>query len=91
MNHFYKFVKEAEAGTNGFNLTKAVWSDVPGRDEKWAEQQRKILGDVKFLQEMECKFQGGTSTLISGEKLASLPASRPIAISETLKIYVELK
>jgi hypothetical protein len=38
---------------------------------------------------MECKFVGGSNTLISGEKLASLPASRPIAISETLKIYEE--
>lgn len=25
LNHFYKFYKEAEAGINGFNLTKAIW------------------------------------------------------------------
>ncbi len=89
LNHFYKFFKEAEAGVNGFNLTKAIWSDVPGRDQAWADQQRKILGEVKFAQEMECKFQGGSNTLIVGEKLASLPVERPIAISETLKIYEE--
>lgn len=89
LNHFYKFYKEAEAGINGFNLTKAIWSDVPGRDQAWADQQRKILGDVKFSQEMECKFQGGSNTLIAGEKLASLPVERPIALSDTLKIYEE--
>lgn len=89
LNHFYKFFKEAEAGVNGFNLTKAIWSDVPGRDQAWADQQRKILGEVKFAQEMECKFQGGSNTLIAGEKLASLPVERPIALSETLRIYEE--
>jgi hypothetical protein len=25
MNHFYKLVKDAESGVNGFNLTKAIW------------------------------------------------------------------
>jgi phage FluMu gp28-like protein len=25
MNHFYKLITEAQAGLNGFNLTKAIW------------------------------------------------------------------
>jgi hypothetical protein len=89
LNHFHKIVKEAEAGINGFATIRAIWSDIPTRDEKWAADTRATLGDIKFGQEMECKFVGGSNTLISGEKLASLPASRPIAISETLKIYEE--
>ena len=63
LNHFYKFYKEAEAGVNGFNLTKAIWSDVPGRDQAWADQQRKILGEVKFAQEMECVGRNTTITI----------------------------
>ena len=89
LNHFHKIVKEAEAGINGFATIRAIWSDIPTRDEKWAADTRATLGDIKFGQEMECKFVGGSNTLISGEKLASLPVSRPIAISETLKIYEE--
>ena len=89
LNHFYKIVKEAESGMNGFHPIKAIWSDIPTRDAAWAADTKATLGDIKWAQEMECKFQGGSNTLIAGEKLASLPVERPIALSETLKIYEE--
>jgi hypothetical protein len=44
MNLFYKYYTEAVAGTNGFLPIKAVWSDIPGRDQKWADEQLAILG-----------------------------------------------
>ena len=89
LNHFYKIVKEAESGMNGFHPIKAIWSDIPTRDAAWAADTKATLGDIKWAQEMECKFQGGSNTLIAGEKLASLPVERPIALSETLRIYEE--
>lgn len=89
MNHFYKLTKDAEAGLNGFHLTKAVWSDVPGRDQKWADDQKSVLGESKFAQEMSCEFQGASNTLISGQKLKSIPIEKPMSASQTLRIYAE--
>jgi hypothetical protein len=87
MNHFYKFWMEAIDGTNGFAHVKAVWSDIPSRTKKWAENQRKILGDVKFSQEMEVEFIGASNTLISGIKLKSIPTIRPVYKSETMSVF----
>ena len=89
LNHFHKFFKEAEAGVNGFNLTKAIWSDVPGRDQAWADQQRKILGEVKFAQEMECVGRNTTITIrdkYSGE-IIELPIGDAYEILPDISVY----
>lgn len=72
MNHFYKICTEAKQGRNGFKLIEVDWRKVPGRDEKWAEDQRATLGEDKFLQEMEGEFLGSAGTLISTTALKSL-------------------
>jgi hypothetical protein len=54
MNHFYRIWKEAEEGVNGFHFIEANWRQVPGRDDAWAAGQRRVLGEQKYLQEMEC-------------------------------------
>lgn len=77
MNHFYKMWTDATQGRNGFVPIEASWREVPGRTEAWAANQRKVLGDDKYLQEMECEFQGSTGTLISGMCLKSLAFVRP--------------
>lgn len=89
MNHFYRLVKEAEAEQNGFHLTKAIWQDIPGRDQKWADDQRSVLGDVKWRQEMCCEFQGASSTLITGSKLTSMVAEKPIHTTQTVNMYAQ--
>lgn len=89
MNHFYKLITEAQAGLNGFNLTKAIWQDVPGRDEKWAAEQKAVLGEQKFLQEMCCEFQGSSGQLIAAHKLKSIPVAKPISVSHNMRIYEE--
>lgn len=78
MNHFYKIIKEADAGINGFNVTKAIWSDVPGRDKKWEQDMRSTLGDAKFEQEMNCEFIGSTNTMLSSATLNSLPVEKSV-------------
>lgn len=87
MNHFYKFWIEALDGSNGFSHVKAIWSDIPSRTKDWAEKQRRVLGDVKFAQEMEVEFIGSSNTLISGSKLKSIPTIKPIFKSETMSVY----
>jgi len=56
-NLFYKLFDGAEKNENGFVYEKVIWSDVPGRDEKWKQEQLKAIGSMEsFLQEYECQF-----------------------------------
>lgn len=91
MNHFYKYWMEALDGANGFIHVKAIWSDIPSRTAQWAAEQRAVLGDVKFAQEMEVEFIGASNTLISGGKLKGIPVKKPIKKSEHLSVYEEPK
>lgn len=54
MNLFYKYWTDAVNGRNLYTPIEAHWSVVPGRDEKWAEDQIKQLGEEKFDQEFGC-------------------------------------
>jgi hypothetical protein len=88
MNHYYRMWTEAVEGQNGFKFIEANWRQVPGRDQAWADDQRRILGEEKFLQEMECEFMGSAGTLLSAAALKSLPFVKPIHISDNgIKIY----
>lgn len=90
-NHFWKTWKDAESGKNGFVTFKINYWDIPGRDEAWAEDQRRTLGDLKFNQEVLCEFLGSSNTLISGDVIAKMVTKDPIFIDTqgTLKIYFE--
>ena len=71
-NHFWKFWNEAEKGTNGFVSHFIPYTEIPGRDEAWAEQQLKLLGELKFTQEVLCDFLGSSNTLINARTIATL-------------------
>jgi hypothetical protein len=88
MNHFYRMWTEAVEGLNGFTHVEANWRQVPGRTQKWADDQRSVLGEQKFLQEMECEFMGSSGTMLSAAALKSLAFVKPIHMTETgIKIY----
>ena len=92
MNHFYRMWKEQEQGINGFIGIEANWRQVPGRTEEWAAQQKKALGEQKYMQEMECSFLGSSGTLISATALKNMAFIR--ALKEMLgglEIYEEPK
>lgn len=73
MNHFYRMWTDAAEGRSGFLTIEANWRQVPGRDQAWADDQRKGLGsEERFQQEMECEFLGSVGTLISGTVLKQL-------------------
>lgn len=93
MNHFYKMWNDAVEDNNGFTHISANWREVPGRDQKWADEQFRVLGEQKFMQEMECEFLGSSGTLISAVALRALSLAKPIANTgiENLKIYDEVK
>lgn len=68
-NLFHRIYKGAEEGKNSFKCMKVSWEDVPGRDDKWAEEQIKDFGMTKFRQEFAIEFIGSTNTLIDGNTL----------------------
>ena len=53
-NHFWKFWNDAENGRNDFKSMFIPYWKIPGRDEVWAEEQRRQLGEIKFNQEVLC-------------------------------------
>ncbi len=87
MNHFYKLYRDGELGINGFATMHVPWDRHPHRDAKWEEDQRKILGDLKFSQEMEADFQGSSNTLLNSTCIKTLAYKTPVLISDALKIY----
>lgn len=88
-NHFWKFWNDAENGKNGFVNCFIPYWEIPGRDEKWAAEQRAVLGDLKYNQEVLCKFLGSALTLVNSDTIAMLSPSYPIYQKNGLDVYEE--
>lgn len=71
-NHFWKYWNDAQEGRNGFVALQIPYWKIPGRDEKWAEEQKAVLGELKFNQEVLCTFLGSSNTLIAADTIARL-------------------
>ena len=61
MNMFYKLFMDAENARKGngdseFKPLTITWDKVPGRNRKWADDQRRTLGEEKFMQEQCVSF-----------------------------------
>jgi hypothetical protein len=88
-NHFWKFWNEAEKGNNGFVPMFIPYHRIPGRDEAWAEEQLRLLGELKFNQEVLCEFLGSSNTLISAKTLGAMSSIDPIHTKDGLDIFEE--
>ena len=76
LNHFWKMWVSAEKGISGFTTFTANYWERPGYDLAWAEEQKRVLGELKFRQEIEMEWLGSSLTLIRGDiisKMTSLP------------------
>lgn len=71
-NIFHRLWVQAKNKTNTFKTTKVSWERVPGRDDEWAEEQKKNLGMTKFNQEFAVKFIGSTNTVLNSETIKVL-------------------
>lgn len=93
LNHFYKTCEGAKAKKNGYEFVQVMWTDVPGRDEKWREETLAAMDfdTEKFAQEMECEFLGSSGTLISGWKLKQLVYKESIKEVGGIVVYEEPK
>ena len=74
-NHFWKFWTDAEKGHNDFVPLFIPYTEIPGRDEEWASEQRRQLGELKYNQEVLCSFLGSSLTLIPPDILSKLSPS----------------
>lgn len=86
-NHFWKFWVEAEKVINGFIPVRVDYWEHPERDEEWAAEQLKNLGEVKFNQEVLMHFLGSAYTLLSGQCLSNLSPAPPIFQNENLDVF----
>lgn len=86
-NHFWKFWNDAEKGRNGFVPLFIPYWEIPGRDQAWADQQHKVLGELKFTQEVLCKFLGSSLTLISANTIGQMSAGDIIYQKDGLDVY----
>lgn len=66
---FHELYSKAERGENSFIPTKVNYYDIPGKDEEWAKQAKKDLGEQRYRQEILCTFLGSTNTVIDANVL----------------------
>jgi hypothetical protein len=78
MNLFYKYWQDAVNKKSSYVPYEAHWNQVPGRDENWKKETIANTSEEQFEQEFECRFKGGSNTLISPQKLAEMVWSDPI-------------
>jgi hypothetical protein len=89
MNMFYKLWTDAEEKNNDYSPISVHWSQVPDRDQEWKDKTIRNTSERQFQQEFECSFLGSSNTLISTEKLMSMPFKQPIYQHEGLDVYQE--
>lgn len=77
-------------GINRFKAFSADYSEVPGRDEKWADEQRAKIGDEKFAREYGCEFAGEETSLISGITLSRLTGTDPLFKTGEIRWYSKI-
>lgn len=87
LNHYHKLWVDAEKGINGFIPVVGHWTEHPDRDQKWADEQRNQLGDVRYNQEVEAQFLGSSYTLIDGAKIGTLVFEHPIYEKNNLELF----
>lgn len=97
-NHFWKFWNEAitlKEGTNeslnGFTPLKVEYWENPNRDQKWADDQLEILGELKFTQEVLCSFLGSSATLLNSDTIHRLSPTNPIYSKDGIDILEQPK
>jgi hypothetical protein len=86
-NHFWKFWNDAENKRNDFIPLQIPYWRIPGRDEKWADEQKRLLGELKYNQEVLCTFLGSALTLIRGDIIGQMSYDDPILSDSGLDIY----
>ncbi len=88
-NHFFDFWIAAKNGKSNMVPIEVNWWDVPGRDEKWHQDQLKQMSEAQFDQEFGNSFEVEQNTLLpqSTIRRISINCQDPIESSANMKIY----
>jgi hypothetical protein len=86
-NHFWRFWNDAENDRNGFVSLFIPYWEIPGRDEKWANEQKGMLGELKFNQEVLCTFLGSSLTLVRGDAISKMTVQAPLYSKDGVDIF----
>ena len=86
-NHFWKFWNDAVNKINDFVPMFIPYSRIPGRDEAWALEQRRQLGELKYNQEVLCKFLGSSLTLIDSSTIEYMSTCPTVYSKDGLDLY----
>ena len=86
-NHFWKFWNDAVNKNNDFVPMFIPYWEIPGRDHKWAEEQKRQLGDLKYNQEVLCKFLGSSLTLINSDTIEYMSTCPTVHSKDGLDLY----
>ena len=94
LNLYWKLWQEANKSqnekTSKFVPVEVHWTEFPGHDAAWREEQIANIGsEDAFEQEWGCEFLGNAGTLISGSKLRLLSFKRPTTSQNGLDVYQE--
>jgi hypothetical protein len=72
-NLFYKIWNGAIEEKNGWGFDKILWSEIPGRDEKWRSETLRTIGSEEaFNQEFGCEFVSSGEMAINEELFENL-------------------
>ena len=88
-NHFYDLWINAKDGRSKFIASEVNWWEVPGRDEKWREEQLMVMSEEQFNVEYGNSFDATSNTLISPYKFKQLGENvhAPIQTNGKMRIY----
>ena len=78
-------------GVNGFAAFTAHYSEVPGRDEVWADKERAKISVDRFRREYGCEFVTADETLINASTLLQLQGVEPMFKTGQTRWYEHIK
>ena len=68
-NKYYELWSGALHGENSFVPIRVDYWQVPGHDEKWAEQMKKDFGEEEFAQEFELQFNKNSKMIMTANDM----------------------
>jgi len=71
-NLYYELYRDAEKGHNSFNVVDLHWKEHPEYTDEWEKENRPIIGERMWRQEILCQFLGTGDTFIDGNTLQRL-------------------
>lgn len=77
-----------KVGINGFAAIEIKWNEPPGRDEKFKAEEMAKLGELRWLQEYECRFISEDKSLIDQLTLETL--TRTVEMSKPFGVLGEI-